>query len=222
MFQAVFFEADDTLFHTPVPHQERIIQALKRRGVQVDPQQMRSIMNQVRIEMWESPLWPPDTLEKEQQWWQFYYECLLDYLGADIDLAGDLAEEVLYVHHIRPFDEVKDVLKTLKNKFKLGIIANALPSLQNALDKLGLIPFFDVITIASLVQSWKPEERIYQVALDKLRVKPATSVFVDSVEENVATANKLGFKALLLDRYEQYPDTSYLRIQNLREVLQVV
>ncbi len=42
MFQAVFFEADDTLFYTPIPHQERVRQALKRRGLQVDPKELRS------------------------------------------------------------------------------------------------------------------------------------------------------------------------------------
>lgn len=222
MYKAVFLDAGNTLFHTPVPRQKRIGQVLARRGRQITPEAIETAMDQVRNEMWDSPLWPPKTARQEKRWWLEYYTCLLDYLGEDIDLAGDLAEEVLYVHHAQAFNDVKEVLETLQGQVKLGVISNAFPMLNQTLDKLDLASHFDQIINSSLVDSWKPDERIFRIALKRLDVAPETSVFVDDLEENIAAAEDLGFTAILIDRWEQRVNTPYQRISDLRPVVKLV
>lgn len=223
MYQAVFLDAGNTLFHTPVSRRHRIVQALESRGRRADPEEIQTAMEQVRSDMWDSPLWPLETIEHEERWWLEYYTCLLDHLDEDVDLAGDLAKETLYVHHVQAFTDVNEVLEALQGQqVKLGMISNAFPSLDQALDKLGLTPYFDQVINSSLVDSWKPDERIYRIALKRLNVPPEDSIFVDDIEENVATAEDLGFTAILIDRWEQHTDTPYQCIKDLRPVVELV
>ncbi len=222
MYEAVFLDAGNTLFHTTKARPRRIQQALDRRGHQLEPEVLDAAIEQARSEMWNSPLWPLTTAEKEQQWWEQYYVCVLDYVDVDVDLAGYLAEETLYVHYVEAFSDVRDVLNALRGEVKLGVISNAFPSLSRALEKLELTPYFDHVVNSSLVDSWKPDERIYHIALERLDVAPANAIFVDDLEENVAAAEDLGITALLIDRWEEHPNTPYRRIADLKPVAEMV
>ncbi len=222
MYQAVFLDAGNTLFHTPVSRRDRIAQALERRGRPADLERIEAIMERVRCEMWDSPLWPLKTREREERWWLEYFERLLDHLSEDIDLAGDLAQETLYVHHVQAFDDVREVLEALRPQVRLGVISNAYPSLSEALDALALSPYLDAVINSSLVDAWKPDLRIYQIALEQLKVRPEEAIFVDDMEENVAAAEDLGLTALLIDRWAQYTDSTFQRIEDLRPLLKLV
>jgi len=222
MYQAVFLDAGNTLFHTPVPRRERIVRALERRGRQVDRGEIDAAMNQVRHGMWDSPLWPPETREREEKYWLEYYQRLLDHLNDDVDLAGELAKEALYVHFVQAFADVQDVLNALRGQVKLGVISNAFPSLSEALDDLALTSYFDEVVNSSLVDAWKPDARIYRIALERLGVSPEGSVFVDDIEENVVAAEDLGLTAILIDRWEQHEDSEHKRIADLRPVIELV
>lgn len=222
MYQAVFLDAGNTLFHTPVSHRERIVRALERRGRQVTLEEIAAIMEEVRSEMWDSPPWPPQTREREEQYWLEYHERLLTHLDDNVEMAGDLARETLYTRHVEAFAEVKEVLGTLRGRVRLGVISNALPSLSEALDFLRLHSYFDEIINSSLVNVWKPDRRIYQIALERLGVTPQKSIFVDDLEENVAAAEELGFTVMLIDRWGQHVDSPYQRIEDLRPVVNLV
>ncbi len=222
MYQAVFLDAGNTLFHTRKSRQERIIDALERCGLRSDSDEIEAAIEQVRSEMWDSPLWPLTTREKEDRWWRQYYTCFLDYVGEDFDLADPLAQETLYVHYVEAFSEVEEVLETLRGEVKLGVISNAFPSLSEALDKLELTRYFDHVVNSSIVDVWKPDERIYQIALERLDVAPSNAIFVDDLEENIAAAEDLGLTALLIDRWEKYPDTPHRRVTDLYPIVDLV
>lgn len=222
MYQAVFLDAGNTLFHTPVVRRDRIVRAMVNHGCHADPEEIKAIMEQVRSEMWDSPLWPLSDRTREDRWWLEYYERLLDHLGEDVDLAGDLAEETLYVHHVQLFADVKAVLDALQGHVRLAVISNAFPSLSQALDILELTPYFDEVVNSSLVDAWKPSRRIYEIAVERLGVDPRKAVFVDDVEENVAAAEDLGFTGRLIDRFEQLGATPYERITDLYPVVKLV
>lgn len=222
MYQAIFLDAGNTLFHTPVTRRDRIVQALEHHGRPAAPDALEATMEQVRGEMWDSPLWPLTTREREDRWWLEYYERLLDHLGEDVDLAGDLAEETLYVHHVQLFADVKAVLDILQEHVRLAVISNAFPSLSQALDILELTPYFDEVVNSSLVDAWKPSRRIYEIALERLGVDPRKAIFVDDIEENVAAAEDLGFTGRLIDRFEQLGATPYERITDLYPVVKLV
>ncbi len=55
---------------------------------------------------------------------------------------------------------------------------------------------FDGITISALVHMIKPYENIYQHVLDTYHLEPGKTLFLDDQPENVATAQKMGLKAI--------------------------
>lgn len=67
MYQAVFFDAGETLFYVSLKREERIARALARRERSVEMQILREADRQVDAEMQSSPLWPLCTKEREDQ-----------------------------------------------------------------------------------------------------------------------------------------------------------
>jgi putative hydrolase of the HAD superfamily len=67
------------------------------------------------------------------------------------------------------------------------------------LEKFGLPHWFGAFFTSCYVGLRKPDQKIYQIALDVLRSDPEETVFIDDRAENVAAAAALGIHAI---RYE--------------------
>ena len=48
----------------------------------------------------------------------------------------------------------------------------------------------------------KPDQEIYKILLDRYGLKAEECVFIDDTEENVRSAEKLGFKGIVFTGYE--------------------
>ncbi|HZD11332.1 MAG TPA: HAD-IA family hydrolase, partial [Candidatus Binatia bacterium] len=59
---------------------------------------------------------------------------------------------------------------------------------------------FDLIVCSAEENVMKPDPEIYRRALSRLNRKPGEAVFIDDNQENVATAQSLGMKAI---RYQE-------------------
>jgi epoxide hydrolase-like predicted phosphatase len=62
---------------------------------------------------------------------------------------------------------------------------------------------FDDIVISGEVQLRKPEPEIYQLAAQRLALRPAECVFVDDLEVNVIAARELGITGIVHTSYEE-------------------
>ena len=49
----------------------------------------------------------------------------------------------------------------------------------------------------------KPDQRIYEIACERLGVRPSEVVFLDDLEANVAAARRLGMRAVLFQSNAQ-------------------
>jgi len=102
--------------------------------------------------------------------------------------------------HIDIYPNVKETLEKLKRKnYKLGIVSNAqkvftIPELR----MFNLEKYFDKIVISSDFGFKKPDPRLFKIALDALKVKASTSVFVGNDAVDVEGAQSVGMKAILL------------------------
>ncbi len=56
MYEAMFLDAGNTLFHTSLSRRDRIVRAFEQHGRRVDPEEIEAIMEQVCSEMWDSPV----------------------------------------------------------------------------------------------------------------------------------------------------------------------
>jgi FMN phosphatase YigB (HAD superfamily) len=96
------------------------------------------------------------------------------------------------------------------------------------LQRLDLARYFDIIVVSDVVGLTKPDPEIYRFTLDRAGVatragsRPvlaAGSVFVDDLEENVAAAESVGMRGVLIDRQNRLPDAPHPRITNLDQIL---
>jgi len=102
----------------------------------------------------------------------------------------------------RLFDDTIPVLDLLKAKgLRLGIISNWDHRLFSIVDQLGLSSYFERVTASSAVGAAKPARRIFEAALEGMRIQPADGMHVgDSLEDDYHGASRAGMKAVLLNR----------------------
>jgi epoxide hydrolase-like predicted phosphatase len=86
-----------------------------------------------------------------------------------------------------------DFIRDLKRQVKSGMITNAWPRTRHFIENVWEIAdAFDEIIVSAEVNLVKPDPRIYQMALDQLKVKPEEAVFIDDFKENIRGAEEVG------------------------------
>jgi epoxide hydrolase-like predicted phosphatase len=108
--------------------------------------------------------------------------------------------------------ELVDYIRSLKSKYKIGIISNAWPHLDDLLDRWQIADAFSIIVGSGDEGVMKPDPRIYEMALERLEVLPEESVFIDDFIENIKSAQKLGMQTIHFQSPEQ-------ALSQLKEVL---
>ncbi|UCE96389.1 MAG: HAD family hydrolase [Candidatus Bathyarchaeota archaeon] len=139
-------------------------------------------------------------------------------------------EDYLTALSLRLFAE--STLRMLSQKFKIGLISNFTyaPVIYAALRRLGINGFFNAVIISEEVGWRKPDSKIFQKALRRLRVGAEETIFVgDSPIEDIEGAKNIGIEAVFipsqfnpieaLAKTSQQPEHV---IESLREIPQIL
>ncbi len=159
-----------------------------------------------------------------------WYRGLLK-LGVDRkDLADRLASQFGAERRSRPhiYEETMDTLRHLQGKFKLLLLTNGCPALQQ--EKLDgvpeIVPFFDEIIISGSFGKGKPDPSIFQYALDKLGVQPEESMMVgDKLTTDIRGALSTGIKSVWINRENKENAETYTpdhEIKHLSELERII
>jgi len=108
----------------------------------------------------------------------------LDPIRADF-FAGDILDRTLL-----------DYLRSLRGKYKTGLISNAWGDLRDFIVREKFDDAFDKMIISAEVGAAKPEPKIFQIALEQFGVKPKEAVFVDDFLINIEGCEKVGIKGI--------------------------
>ena len=148
----------------------------------------------------------------------------------DEDLAGRLAEQFASERRQRPYvyEETFEVLKSMQDKYKLLLLTNGSPDLQQ--EKLDgvpdLAPFFDHIIISGQFGKGKPDPSIFVHALSLLGIEPSQAVMVgDKLTTDIKGGNAAGLTTVWINRTDRPKDTSIVpdyEIHDLRELQAVL
>jgi 2-haloacid dehalogenase len=100
----------------------------------------------------------------------------------------------------QPFSDTVEALKMLKQRFKLAIISNVDDDLF-AYTAKHLQVEFDWVVTAEQVKSYKPSERNFQVALEKIGLPSEKILHVaSSIYHDIVPANSLGLSTAWVNR----------------------
>ena len=104
------------------------------------------------------------------------------------------------------FDDVKAWLPRWKERYSLGILSDAMPSILNVLRAFDILDLFDGVVISTQVGAIKPDPKMYAAIVEALHAEPGDCLFVDDRACNLEGAAKAGMKAVQIARSEFLPD----------------
>jgi putative hydrolase of the HAD superfamily len=129
-----------------------------------------------------------------------------------------------------PRPEAIGILSTLKSKgYKIGMISDCPSNTPLLWENTSIKPFFEATIFSCAVGIKKPDPRIYNLALDKLKVKPQECLYIGDGGSNELTgASSVGMHPVLISvpTEETYlfgvEDWKGTVISSLNEVLDLV
>lgn len=126
------------------------------------------------------------------------------------------------------FRDATGIIPRLSTDFKLAVVSDAWPSLENVFKKAGLRQYFSSFVISSVLGVTKPNELMYKTALDELGVSPEKAIFIDDNIRNCEGARKLGIRTFLLCRdygyfiYNRLLCKGHKVIRNLNNIMDLI
>jgi 2-haloacid dehalogenase len=125
-----------------------------------------------------------------------------------LDLTVDRRARLLDAYlTLTAFPDVKPGLAALKGRgLRLAILSNGEPRmLESAARSAGIVDLLDAILSVEEVKIFKPSPRVYQLAPERLRVRPAELGFVSSNCWDVAGAASTGLETFWIQRRAAEP-----------------
>ena len=122
---------------------------------------------------------------------------------------------------MKVFRDVRPALRQLRlNGYRLAVVSNWEPSLEEVLDHLGLRFHFVAVVTSAVEGVAKPDPRLFQIALDRCGVTAEEAVSVgDDIERDVEAAAAIGLRGILLDRFDDHPHYRP-RVESLGELVE--
>jgi putative hydrolase of the HAD superfamily len=133
-----------------------------------------------------------------------------------------------YVRNAVLMDRARDVINHTRKKYRTGLITNGRTSIQyGKIDQLEIRDEFDLIIVSEEAGIKKPDPRIFEMALERLQLKPEECIYVgDHPVNDIAGAAKIGMGTIWMkvnqpwrDEIEAKPLHSIDRLSELLELL---
>ena len=135
--------------------------------------------------------------------YQEFYDKMLSYFRKN--KKGDL-EALSFYGLERPawrtdleslYPQTKEILEQLRQEYKLGIIANQLPGLEQRLKAFGILEYFDAIFSSADLELAKPDPAIFKLALQKTNCLPHQAIMIgDRLDNDIVPAKRIGMKTI--------------------------
>ena len=100
-------------------------------------------------------------------------------------------------------EEIFELAYKLKKNYIISIISN-MPDLHAKRNKeMGLFKEFFKPMLSCDVKLMKPQEEIFELALNRLKLKPEECIFIDDREEHLDIPKRMGFKIIHFENNNQ-------------------
>jgi putative hydrolase of the HAD superfamily len=144
--------------------------------------------------MFESPAWQ-DALVGHLTMKAFWYR-IGPSLGLTPRAAVDAFRRRYYSDEaINP--EVLALIRRLNGRYRLAVLSNHPPGLEQWLVDWGIRRYFEVVYCSGDEGCAKPDPAAYQTTLDRLDAKPTEAIFVDDTAGHVNAARALGIHGIV-------------------------
>ena len=171
--------------------------------------------------------WLRSLMKRHKDFWQIT-EDSLDKSMSVFKIDNSMRDELLDLYKIlSPFEEVPDVLKSLKEKnFKLAILSNGTPSLLSELVKSNnLSNLFDDIFSIEEVGIFKPDSKVYDMPIKKYKIEKNEVAFLSANTWDVSGGGNYGYNSIWVNRnnniFDKLDYSPQNEIKNLNDLLDI-
>jgi len=166
---------------------------------------------------------------KGAQSWKVYFGIWLKMAGAQEENIKEIYAGLWERHRqtnlwsLVEESAVETLAELKKRQYKLGVISNSNGSIKELLTNCGLAGYFDLIVDSSEFGIRKPDPKIFEFALNKLKAAPGESLFVgDSYEIDILGAENAGLTAVLFDPLKRFDPLKCTKINELSALLRLL
>ena len=172
--------------------------------------------------------WLRSLMKRHKDFWKVT-EDSLDKSMKVFNINPNMREELLSLYKkLSTFPEVNDTLKQLKNKnLKLAILSNGSPDLLNELvNSNNLTEIFDDLFSIEEVKIYKPDNKVYEIPINKYKIKPEEIFFLSSNTWDVSGGGNYGYQSIWVNRNNNIFDNLDYKpkyeIKNLKQLLDII
>ncbi|MBX2880763.1 MAG: haloacid dehalogenase type II [Granulosicoccus sp.] len=169
--------------------------------------------------------WLRSLMKSHVDFWQLTSDALSVSLREHRLESPELHDDLMQAYlSLSAFTEVPGVLQLLKRAgISTAILTNGSPAMiESAVNQAGIAPWIDCQLSVESVGIYKPDSRVYQLAVDSLQVAPEQIAFQSSNAWDAAGAAFFGFRVAWVNRYAQpseaLPGTPDAMLQTLDEL----
>ena len=221
----VFFDLDHTLWDFDKNSKHTFKKILVDNEINIDINVFLETYGPINTDYWK--LYRENNISKDK----LRYGRLNDtFKVLNIDISTKIIYKLSddYIKHLSSFnfliDDTIQILKYLDSRYKLHIITNGFQEVQNLkLINSGINHFFKTITNSEMAGVKKPNQKIFQLAINKARTDFDSSIMIgDNLEADILGALNSGMDAILFNFHKiSVPKgiTSIDKLFELREFL---
>ncbi len=150
--------------------------------------------------------WLRTLMGRYVDFWQITQDALNFALDTHEMTDAALQQDLMHAYlELSCYPEVPKVLEALKQKgFRCAILSNGSTEMLNAAVRNSeLQDLFDAVISVDSLGVYKPDPRVYQLAVDQLDLQPGEIVFQSSNAWDAAGAGAFGFKVAWINRFGQ-------------------
>lgn len=230
LIDSIFFDYGGTLFDYYPSNAEIWAKIANQLGVSIEPDDPR-IREGMRIQSREFDKIDKEFRELTEDELHQMNCFVLNAMGVDVEgsreivTAEFIAREQGRMFQIYP--DAPETLQQIKQKgIKIGLLSNVgrrmAPSRRPSLQEHDILQYFDAIILSAEVSVWKPDKRIFEIALGEIETtNPGEAMHVgDSLKADVRGARNAGLIPVLFDPLDLHFSENAIKIKALSEVLQ--
>ena len=171
--------------------------------------------------------WLRSLMKRHKDFWQITEDSLDKSMNV-FKIDNSMRDELLDLYKIlSPFEEVPEVLKSLKEKnFKLAILSNGTPSLLNELVQSNKLDnLFDDIFSIEEVGVFKPDSKVYDMPVKKYKIEKNEIAFLSANTWDVSGGGNYGYTSIWVNRnnniFDKLDYSPQSEIKNLNDLLDI-
>ncbi len=224
MLETVFLDAGGVLVF---PNWTRISDALKTRGVHVDPAALARAEPHAKKTI-DVPQTITATNDAGRGW--LYFNLIFEHAGVPLRPEVEAVLQELHVYHqtsnlweLVP-ESVFPALAALRQRgLKLTVVSNANGKLRVLFERLALAECVDCVLDSHDEGVEKPDPRFFDIALARSGARRDRTIHVgDLYHVDVVGARAAGLRGVLLDEAGLYPDVDCPRVRSLQELVEQI